>query len=290
MRGRVDARYRVSTSPPTIAHNGGGEAGGCAPVSPGRPIGLGTIVQTCIFHLLRNSFRYAARQDWDKLAKALRPVCTAPAAEAAEERFLESTEAWGKKYPAIVQLWSNAWVEFVPSLAYDVEIRNVICATNAIESVNARIRTAVRARGHFPTEAAALECGYRALMSLEPTDKFRRSGPWVGRRHSTPSRSPSPAALEPTGLTARRRHDAAILVLSLMRSLTQEALDSTEEGDEDWDRLTTHQLTAHAARFPALTRAVAEGAFVPTDDDPLAFGLTCVLDGVQGLVERADRK
>lgn len=98
------------------------------------------------------------------------------------------------------------------------------------------------------------------------------------------------AALEPAGLTARRRHDAAILVLSLVRSITQEALDSTEEGGEEWDRLTAHQLTAHADRFPALTRAVAEGAFLPTGDDPLAFGLTCVLDGIQGLVERADRE
>ncbi|MEU2930583.1 IS256 family transposase [Streptomyces sp. NPDC007251] len=133
-----------------------------------------TIVQTCIVHLLRNSFRYAARQDWDKLAKALRPVYTAPTAEAAEERFLEFTEVWGKKYPAIVKLWSDAWAEFVPFLAYDVEIRKVICSTNAIESVNTRIRKAVRARGHFPTEAAALKCVYLALMSLDPTGKGRR--------------------------------------------------------------------------------------------------------------------
>ncbi|WP_327654475.1 TetR/AcrR family transcriptional regulator [Streptomyces sp. NBC_00483] len=98
------------------------------------------------------------------------------------------------------------------------------------------------------------------------------------------------SALEPTGLSARHRHDAAILVLSLVRNLTQEALDSTAAGDEEWNRLTTHQLTAHADRFPALTRAVAEGAFTPTDDDPLTFGLTCVLDGIQGLVERADRE
>lgn len=76
------------------------------------------------------------------------------------------------------------------------------------------------------------------------------------------------AALEPTGLSARRRHDAAILVLSLVRSLTQETLDSTEEGNEEWDRLTTHQLTAHADRFPALDRAVAEGPSSPPTMTP----------------------
>ncbi|MEE1798080.1 IS256 family transposase [Streptomyces sp. JV176] len=133
-----------------------------------------TIVQTCVVHLLRNSFRYAARQDWDKIAKALRPVCTAPNEDAAMERFLEFQEAWGRKYPAIVKLWSDAWAEFVPFLSFDVEIRKVICSTNAIESVNARIRKAVRARGHFPNEAAALKRVYMALMSLDPTGKGRK--------------------------------------------------------------------------------------------------------------------
>ncbi|MGA5453165.1 IS256 family transposase [Streptomyces umbrinus] len=133
-----------------------------------------TIVQTCVVHLLRNSFRYAARQDWDKVAKALKPVYTAPSEDAATERFLEFQEAWGGKYPAIVKLWSDAWAEFVPFLSFDVEIRKVICSTNAIESVNARIRRAVRARGHFPNEAAALKCIYMALMSLDPTGKGRK--------------------------------------------------------------------------------------------------------------------
>jgi transposase-like protein len=133
-----------------------------------------TIVQTCIVHLLRNSFRYASRADWDKIAKALKPVYTAPNESAAAERFGEFQDVWGKKYPAIVNLWENAWAEFVPFLSFDVEIRTVICSTNAIESVNARIRKAVRARGHFPTEAAALKCVYMALMSLDPTGKGRK--------------------------------------------------------------------------------------------------------------------
>jgi putative transposase len=133
-----------------------------------------TIVQTCVVHLLRNSFRYASRADWDKIAKALKPVYTAPNESAAAERFSEFQDAWGKKYPAIIRLWESAWAEFVPFLSFDIEIRTVICSTNAIESVNARIRKAVRARGHFPTEAAALKCVYMALMSLDPTGKGRK--------------------------------------------------------------------------------------------------------------------
>jgi transposase-like protein len=137
------------------------------------------LVQTCIVHLLRNSFRYAARQDWDKIAKALKPVYTAPTESAAMERWLEFAEAWGGKYPAIVRLWENAWAEFVPFLQFDPEIRKVVCSTNAIESVNARIRRAVKARGHFPNEQAALKCVYLAVMSLDPTGKGRKR--WITR-------------------------------------------------------------------------------------------------------------
>ncbi|MDC0770831.1 transposase, partial [Streptomyces sp. HD] len=64
----------------------------------------------------------------------------------------------------------------------DVEIRKVIRSKNAIESVKARIRRSVRARGHFPNEAAALSCIYMALLSLDPTDKGRKRWTmrWMG--------------------------------------------------------------------------------------------------------------
>jgi len=63
------------------------------------------------------------------------------------------------------------WAEFIPFLDYDLEIRIVICSTNAIESLNARYRRAVRARGHFPTEQAAMKCLYLVTRSLDPTGK-----------------------------------------------------------------------------------------------------------------------
>ncbi len=52
----------------------------------------------------------------------------------------ELTETWGARYPAMIRLWENAWTEFIPFLDYDLEIRTVICSTNAIESLNARYR------------------------------------------------------------------------------------------------------------------------------------------------------
>jgi putative transposase len=138
-----------------------------------------TITQTCVVHLLRNSFRYASRKDWGAIAKDLKPVYTAPSEQAALDRFAEFCQKWEKRYPAIVRLWTNAWAEFTPFLQFDVEIRTLVCTTNAIESLNARIRRAVNARGHFPTEAAALKCVYLAITSLDPTGRGRQR--WSNR-------------------------------------------------------------------------------------------------------------
>jgi transposase-like protein len=128
-------------------------------------------VQTCILHLIRNTFRYAARQHGDELARDLRPVYTAPNAEMAAVRFAEFADKWGPRYPAIIKLWRSAWEEFIPFLDYDVEIRKIICSTNAVESLNRRYRRAVRARGHFPTDQAALKCLYLVTRSLDPTGR-----------------------------------------------------------------------------------------------------------------------
>ncbi len=136
-------------------------------------------VQACILHLIRNTFRYASRRDWEELAKDLRPVYTAPTEPAAAARFDELADKWGGQYPAVVKLWRSSWAEFVPFLDYDVEIRRIICSTNAIESLNARYRRAVRARGHFPTEQAALKCLYLVTRSLDPTGRGRAR--WVIR-------------------------------------------------------------------------------------------------------------
>ncbi|MGW4067887.1 IS256 family transposase [Nocardia grenadensis] len=148
-------------------------------------------VQTCIIHLIRNTFRLAGRQHWDALKRDVKPIYTAVNAEAARAALDELTERWGSKYGAIVRLWNNAWEEFIPFLDYDVEIRKVICSTNAIESLNARYRRAIKARGHFPTdlnaryrraikarghfptEQAALKCLYLVTRSLDPTGAGR---------------------------------------------------------------------------------------------------------------------
>ena len=126
------------------------------------------VVQTCVIHLIRNTFRYASKKYWGQIAADLKPIYQAPSREAAWAAFEEFEQKWGKPYPAIPRLWRNAWEQFVPFLDYDVEIRSVLCSTNAIESLNARYRRAVTVRGHFPTEQAALKCLYLVTRSLDP--------------------------------------------------------------------------------------------------------------------------
>src|SRR3954449_5086079 len=125
-------------------------------------------VQTCIIHLIRGTFRYASRKYWDVLAKDLKPIYQAVNADAAAAALDALEQKWGARYPAMIRLWRNAWAEFIPFLDYDLEIRRVICSTNAIESLNARYRRAVKARGHFPTEQSAMKCLYLVTRSLDP--------------------------------------------------------------------------------------------------------------------------
>jgi putative transposase len=131
------------------------------------------IVQTCIVHLIRNTFRLVSSRDWDAVKRDIKPIYTAPSPDAAAIAMDELEEKWRKKYGAMIRLWRNAWEEFIPFLDYDVEIRTMICSTNAIESLNARYRRAIRARGHFPTEQAAMKCLYLVTRSLDPTGTGR---------------------------------------------------------------------------------------------------------------------
>jgi putative transposase len=137
------------------------------------------VVQSCIIHLIRGSFRYASKRYWPELAADLKPIYTAPNPSAAAAALDAVEEKWGKPYPAIPRLWRSSWELFTPFLDYDVEIRKVLCSTNAIESLNARYRRAVTAKGHFPTEQAALKTLYLVTRSLDP--KGIGQARWVTR-------------------------------------------------------------------------------------------------------------
>jgi putative transposase len=126
------------------------------------------LVQTCIVHLLRHSLDFVSYKDRKQVATALKDIYRAVDAAAAEQA-LTAFEAgeWGRKYPAIGQSWRRAWGEVVPFYAFPGEVRRLLYTTNAIEALNAKLRRAVRARGHFPTDEAALKLLFLVLNQSE---------------------------------------------------------------------------------------------------------------------------
>ncbi|MDR7040705.1 putative transposase, partial [Methylobacterium sp. BE186] len=125
-------------------------------------------VQTCIVHLLRHSLDFVSYKDRKLVAAALKDIYRALDATAGEAA-LSAFEAgeWGRRYPAIAQSWRRAWSEVVPFYAFPGEVRRILYTTNAIEALNATLRRAVRARGHFPTDEAALKLLYLVLNRSE---------------------------------------------------------------------------------------------------------------------------
>lgn len=126
------------------------------------------LVQTCIVHLLRSSLDVVSWKDRKAVAAALKDIyraVDAAAGEAALAAFADS--AWGRKYPAIAQSWRRAGTEVVPFYAFPVEVRRMLYTTNAIEALNAKLRRAVRARGHFPTDEAAMKLLFLVLNRAE---------------------------------------------------------------------------------------------------------------------------
>src|SRR3954451_19808831 len=125
-------------------------------------------VQTCIVHLLRHSLDFTSYKDRKPVAGALKAIYQAVDATAAEKALTAFEEsAWGRKYGAIGQSWRRAWSEVIPFYAFPAEVRRIVYTTNAIEALNAKLRRAVRARGHFPSDEAALKLLYLVLNRSE---------------------------------------------------------------------------------------------------------------------------
>jgi len=126
-----------------------------------------TTLQTCIVHLIRNSLDFASWKDRKALAAAIKPIYTAVNAEAAQAE-LEAFAAgpWGQKFPTVVSAWRRAWERVIPFFAFPPEVRRVIYTTNAIESVNARLRKIIKTRGHFPSDEAATKLIWLALRNI----------------------------------------------------------------------------------------------------------------------------
>lgn len=122
------------------------------------------MVQTCIVHLIRHSLDFVSWKDRKPVVPALRAIYRARDAQAGKIA-LEEFEAgsFGQRYPPIAQSWRRNWEHVVPFFADPESVRRIIYTTNAIEALNAKLRRAIRARGHFPNDDAAMKLLYLIL-------------------------------------------------------------------------------------------------------------------------------
>jgi putative transposase len=134
-------------------------------------------VQTCIVHQIRASLRFVPYKHKRKVAAALKPIYTAPNADAALEELERFDHEWGERYPMITDAWRRDWQHITPFLALPSELRRVVYTTNTIEAMHRQIRKAIKTRGHFPDEQAATKLIYLAIERAET--KWRSARSWT---------------------------------------------------------------------------------------------------------------
>ena len=124
-----------------------------------------TLVQTCVVHLIRNSLAFVSWKDRKAILPSIKAIYRAESADAALLRLAEFEAEWGKRYPAIGQIWRNAWEHVVPFFAFAPGIRKMIYTTNAVEALHRSLRKIIKTRGSFPTDEAALKLLYLAIRN-----------------------------------------------------------------------------------------------------------------------------
>jgi putative transposase len=136
-----------------------------------------TVVQTCIVHLIRNSLAFVAWKDRKAILPAIKAIYRAENADMALLRLEEFEAAWGKRYPAIGQMWRRAWEHVVPFFAFAPSIRKMIYTTNAVEALHRSLRKIIKTRGSFPNDDAALKLLYLAIKNARL--RWRRGVAWT---------------------------------------------------------------------------------------------------------------
>ena len=119
-------------------------------------------------HLIRNAMRFINYKDRKQVARAIKPIYTAPDAETARREWeIFRDSALGVTYPSAAQAFDRAWDRFIPFLAFPPELRKVIYTTNSIESLNYQLRKVIKNRGHFPNDVAVRKLLWLAICDIE---------------------------------------------------------------------------------------------------------------------------
>ena len=135
-----------------------------------------TTVQLCIVHMVRGSLNYVGWKERKAVAADLKRIYRAPTVEEAERQLEEFAKKWDRRFPSISAMWRRNWLGIIPFFQFPPEIRRIVYTTNAIESLNMSLRKAIKTRGAFPSEDAALKVMYLALKNL--TKKWQSIQGW----------------------------------------------------------------------------------------------------------------
>ena len=143
----------------------------CVDGLKGFPQAIGTVypkttVQLCMVHMVRASLNYVSWKERKRVAQDLKAIYRAATVEEAERQLAEFAAQWDQRYPSISALWRRNWQGVIPFFQFPPEIRKIVYTTNAIESLNMSLRKAIKTRGTFPSEDAALKVMYLALRNL----------------------------------------------------------------------------------------------------------------------------
>lgn len=124
------------------------------------------IVQRCIIHMLRNSFKYVARKDYDKIASSFRKVYTAATEESARDALNSISVEWGKKYPYAISIWEANWEDICPYFQFNEDVRKIMYTTNSVESLNRQYRKVTKTKGVFTNDKSLEKMIYLSSMNI----------------------------------------------------------------------------------------------------------------------------
>ncbi|MCL2609516.1 MAG: transposase [Treponema sp.] len=115
--------------------------------------------------MARNSTKFVSYKDLKKLCADLKAVYSAVSEQAARDALDEFGRIWDGKYPMIYKSWVGHWEDLSEFFKYQPEIRRAIYTTNAIESLNYRLRKVTKNRSSFSTDDALLKILYLAIRN-----------------------------------------------------------------------------------------------------------------------------
>ncbi|HAA25516.1 MAG TPA: IS256 family transposase [Ruminiclostridium sp.] len=124
------------------------------------------MIQRCIIHQLRNSFKYVSYKNIKEFSRDFKSVYTAVNEDEALENLYKLKEKWGKQYPYAFRSWENNWEVICPFFKFPLEIRKIVYTTNIIEGLHRQFRKVTKTKTVFPSDTSLEKMLYLASMNV----------------------------------------------------------------------------------------------------------------------------